>query len=196
MTAAFDPLQELFVAQQDRPAKVRDVNLRTLEPYQRALMVIDGTVTKFLEAYTMESVDIVPLGQESRHLDSDHPWLEVPAGERVVGRQVVLRGRHSHRFHAYAVSLTVPTRLREDVRNQLKGHGEGLGRVLRKCRIDTYREVLWYGREEAETIPGHFPEPLRDGCLTRTYRILAEQRPIMLINERFPLRPHGSTNFA
>ena len=43
----FDPLSDLLVAQVDKPAHLKAINLRTLTPYQRALLTIDGTVTTF-----------------------------------------------------------------------------------------------------------------------------------------------------
>jgi hypothetical protein len=54
----FNPLKDLFAAQSSKPETLREVNLRALSPFQRALLVIDGTVTKFIEAYTMEPVEI------------------------------------------------------------------------------------------------------------------------------------------
>lgn len=51
----FDPFADLLSAQASRPLELRPVNLRTLTPFQRALVSIDGTVTKFIEAYTLES---------------------------------------------------------------------------------------------------------------------------------------------
>ena len=40
--ASFDPLSDLFLAQFDRPQELGSVNLRTLSPFQRSLLVIDG----------------------------------------------------------------------------------------------------------------------------------------------------------
>ena len=39
LTDVFDPLSDLFVAQSARPAEVHTINLRTLTPFQRALLV-------------------------------------------------------------------------------------------------------------------------------------------------------------
>ena len=53
LRATFDPLTDILVAQTSKPEGLKPLNFRTLNPFQRALMVIDGTVTKFIEAYTM-----------------------------------------------------------------------------------------------------------------------------------------------
>ena len=94
MTAhdSFDPVQELLTAQTDRPPGLTPINLRTLSPFQRALLVIDGTVTRFIEAYTMERVQVVRLSQQEQALAAGHRWLEAPRDTVVAGRQVLLRG--------------------------------------------------------------------------------------------------------
>jgi len=143
----FDPLADLFVAQVSRPAQLREVNLRTMEPFQRAILTIDGTVTKFIEAYMMEPVVIVRLAQETRQLPTDHIWLDAPHGTDVIAREVLLQGKYSHRIYAYAVSLLAADQLPEEVKNRLGPGGEGLGRILVNTRMESYREILWYGRE-------------------------------------------------
>lgn len=187
----FDPLRDLFVAQAAKPAHIGEINLRTLTPFQRALLVIDGTVTKFIEAYTMEPVEIVRLGQEQRHLSADHAWLEASKGTPVIARQVVLRGQYSHTFHAYAVSLIVPKRLKDPVRQALELNGEGLGRILLNSQMETRREVLWYGKEKANGLPDVIRHQTQAEFISRTYRIIVEGLPIMLINEKFPYGVDG-----
>jgi chorismate-pyruvate lyase len=184
----FDPLRELFVAQSARPSHLGEINLRALTPFQRSLLVIDGTVTKFIEAYTMEPVEVIRLDQEKRNLPADHAWLEAPKGTAVIARQVLLRGKYSYTTYAYAVSLIVPHRLEADARQRLEIDGEGLGRILLSGRKETYRDVLWYGKEQIASLPDSIRH-LTDGeFISRTYRIIADGCPIMLINERFPSR--------
>ena len=67
-------------------------------------------------------------------------------------------------------SLLVHDQLPEIVREDLKVHPGGIGRVLIKNRLETRREVLWYGREDIKNLP----EPvasLTDGrFVSRTYK--------------------------
>ena len=90
---AFDPFADLLSAQGRRPRDLDPVDLRELTPFQRALVSIDGTVTKFIEAYLLDPVESVLLTQQTQIMEMDHPWLELPAGGEVVSRQVLLRGR-------------------------------------------------------------------------------------------------------
>ena len=184
---SFDPLEDLLVAQQDRPAHWIDINFRTLSPFQRALLVIDGTVTKFLEAYTMEPIDVVQLEHSYRKFEEAHIWLNSPKETTSIARQVTLEGKYSRKLHAYAVSLLVVDRLPEGVKEDLKTHPGGIGRVLLKHQLETRREVLWYGREQIETIPDSIMEKTGGKFISRTYRILHNEDPFMMINEKFPL---------
>ena len=179
-------MSDLFVAQFARPAELSEVNLRTLTPYQRALLVIDGTVTKFVEAYLMEPVEVVRLGQARQLLSADHEWLEVPKGTPIIARHVVLQGKYSHALFAYAVSLIVPDRLPEAVKRELESDDASLGRILLGNQLETRREILWYGRERNPELPKETHHRPGDEFISRTYRIISQARPIMLINEKFP----------
>ena len=185
--ASFDPLSDLFLAQFDRPAELGSVNLRTLSPFQRALLVIDGTVTKFIEAYTMEPVEVIRLAQVNRELSSEHRWLELPKGAVVAVRHVMIRGEHSHNFYVYAVSSIVLDRLPKEIRGRVEREvEEGLGRILNANKQESRREVLWYGRERVTGLPEEVRHVSDGDFISRTYRIIVREKPIMMINEKFP----------
>lgn len=183
----YDPMANLFIAQSAKPSHVREINLRVLSPYQRALLVIDGTVTKFIEAYMMEPIEVIRLGQEIRQLPNEDTWLESPEGTDVIARQVLLRGKFSNRIYAYAVSIIVPYRLPEEITRGLDMNGAGIGRILLGNRMETRREVLWYGKERVDNLPKEMSHMQEHEFLSRTYRIYSDGKPMMLINERFPI---------
>jgi len=183
----FDPLAQIFIAQDQRPRHLEDVNLRTLDPVERALLVIDGTVTRFLEAYRMEPIDVVTLGQTEESLKKDHKWLELSQGHKVVSRRVLLRGRHSDRVYASAASLVDPERLKEAVKDKIGNMPKGLGRMLLSGRTEQYRELLWYGKEPPTDLPGDMRTLSSEYCLMRTYRIIVQGKPAMMITEWFEL---------
>lgn len=185
---AFDPFADLLSAQAARPAQLDIVNLRALTPFQRALVSIDGTVTKFIEAYTLEPVESLPLHQQTQQLPTDHPWLELTAHSEVIARQVLLRGRYSATIYAYAVSLLAPTRLPPHLLHDLAKEPAGLGRVLLNSQIENRREILWYGRETIADLPTEIARHTGHDFISRTYRILAGGQPLMLINEKFPVQ--------
>ena len=55
---------------------LQPINMRALSPFHRALLVIDGTVTTFLEAYTLEPIEVVKIGQAVQELAAESPWLD------------------------------------------------------------------------------------------------------------------------
>jgi chorismate-pyruvate lyase len=183
----FDPFGDLLLAQRDRPPDLMPVDLVMLTPFQRALLAIDGTVTTFIEAYTLEPVEVTRLRQDHQILETDQFWLEAAAGTPVIARQVLLRGRRSARLYAYAVSLLLPARLPTIFTDDLAVEAGGLGKVLLHSHIENRRDMLWYGCESSRSLPADLRAELGPELLSRTYRILTGGCPAMLINEKFPM---------
>ena len=73
-------MKALFVAQEDKPTTLKEINLARLTPFQRGLLVTDGTVTRFVEAYTLAPVEVALLQQAKQTLPTEHTWLQLPAG--------------------------------------------------------------------------------------------------------------------
>jgi chorismate-pyruvate lyase len=97
-------------------------------------------------------------------------------------------------LYAYALSLIVIDRLPLDMQTRLEKDHEGLGRVLLSSRLESYRDVLWYGKEPAERLPKAVRQMVDREFVTRTYRIISNGKPVMLISEKFPLG--GETDVA
>ncbi len=182
----FDPLAPLLRADPERPADLGAVNFRVLTPFQRALLVIDGTVTKFIEAFVMEPMHIERLAQHTQPLDADHPWLDAAAGTQVAVRQVLIQGKYSRTPYVYAVSLVVLDRFPSELRARLDIQGEGIGRILNDTAMETRREIMWYGREHAAELPDAVRRRVPGEFVSRAYRIIHQGKPIALINEKFP----------
>ena len=83
----------------------------------------------------------------------------------------MIQGRYTRTFHAYAASRFV------------------LDRSLNDTALEIRLEVLWCGREHLQNAP----EPIcavSDGhFISRAYRITANDKPVALINEKFPVVP-------
>jgi chorismate-pyruvate lyase len=167
-----------------RPAALGDCDLASLDPFLRALLTVDGTVTPLIEAYTLEPVQIDVLDQAPAPAGWAAEWLDCAAADRALRRRSALSGAYSGRLYARAESVVVPDRLTAPMRDALREEPGGLGRILLTSGLETRREGLWYGREAP---PDHSATVVADACLVRTYRVIAAGRPIMLITERFPL---------
>lgn len=150
----------------------QEVHLERLPPFLRTLLVADGTVTKSLEAYFWEPVDVVALAQAPRVLSAAVPALELAAQAEVLERRVQLVGAESQRRYAEAHSLIRLDGLPDGLRAELLAGRIGIGELLRECGLETYREILDVG--------------CQDDSVYRTYRIVIQHRPAMLITETFP----------
>jgi len=185
--AGFDPTEGRFIAQDSRPSNWGDVVPAHLTPLMRALLVIDGTVTKILEAYFLESVDVRRLHQSVDILEQSDRWLGAEVGESTVNRAVMLVGSQSGRMYTYAESRIVVNRLSGRMQSRLDDELFGLGRILLDSNVENRRECLWYGQEKPASIPGPVAEHGDAEFVSRTYRIIVGGRPLMSITERFPL---------
>lgn len=169
-----------------------------LPPFLRALLVTDGTVTKMLEAFFWEPVAVDTLRQEFIAAAAEIPWIEVGAGDRVLLREARLRGVDSGNEYALAFSVIRAERIPADFRQRLIDREIGIGALIRDSGLESYREVMEVGVE-----PGLDPAPAlaaaspptpradaTDGgpaALFRTYRIIIDRAPVILISETFPL---------
>lgn len=184
-------MKALFVAQDDKPAKLKRINLARLTPFQRGLLVTDGTVTRFIEAYTHLPVEVTLLDQRKQTLSTEHTWLQLPAGAEVISRQVALQTHlpkeSSPIIHTYAESLIVPQRLPQSILDGLESDKQGLGGLLPRSGLEARRELLWCGIEDLTDLPSAVAHLEGETFISRTYRVFANQEPLMLINEKFPL---------
>ena len=183
-------ITNLFIAQNDKPADLDGIDLSQLTPFQRALLVTDGTVTRFLEAYTLSAVKIVLIGQETQTLPTYHEWLRAKKGTQVIRRQVSLQTLNCSgqppTIHTYATSLIVLGRTPTIIRQGLELKSDGLGTLLQRSGLESRRDLLWCGVDRPKDLPANLSNLEETAFLTRTYRIVADGQPIMLINERFP----------
>ncbi len=184
-------MKSLFIAQDKKPATLKEINFARLTPFQRGLIVTDGTVTRFIEAYTFAPVEVVLLGQKRQTLSSTNNYLQLSAGEEVISRQVTLQTHQetasSPIIHTYADSLIALKRLPKSVLERIESNKQGLGRLLQHSGLETRRELLWCGIETLKELPSAISHLEGKTFISRAYLVLANQEPLMLINEKFPL---------
>lgn len=159
-------------------SKNETLHMERLPPFLRTLLVADGTVTKSLEAYFWERVEVENLGQAPLTLPHDLPALDLKQGETVLERHVRLIGAESGRVyaraHSFIKSAVLPQRLRDD----LEQGRIGIGELLRERGLETYREILDVGNQAQSD--------QHEEAIYRTYRIVIHHHPAILITETFP----------
>jgi chorismate-pyruvate lyase len=184
-------MDDLFVAQDSRPAHVQPVTLGSLAPFDRGLLVIVGLVTQFIEASCLEPVAVIKLSQVRERLDVADPWLHAASGDSIVRRRVILKGEQSDRTYAIGEAVIDPGRLPASLEERLDtGDEGGIGRLLRRTRVESHGELLWYGQAVSD-LPPELDDLGDRTWLTRTYRLLRGGEPMMTISEWFPMTACG-----
>jgi len=161
-----------------------DIPIASLPPFLRALLVTDGTVTKILEAYFWEPVEVRTLKQEFVAAEREVSWIQVHATDRVLIRRVQLVGRDSERIYVNAFSVIRTELIPDAFRRRLIDREIGIGVLIRDSGMESYREVLEVG---VEAVKGEMALQEDDEMVFRTYRIIIEREPVILITESFPL---------
>jgi chorismate-pyruvate lyase len=157
-----------------------------LSPILRVLLVTDGTVTRTLEAYFGEAIDVDVLEHDERPSESAYPQIDIAAGDRILHRYVRLLGRATRKVYAVAESVAVLEHISQQMRRQLLQEHKGIGEMLREGRLETYRELLTANVTAASQWAEHLHVAATASVVTRDYRIHQGGRAVLLIKEIFP----------
>ncbi len=156
-------------------------------PLQRMLLRSDGTVAHLLEAYAGEPILVAKLFQELDAAGEGDAELELSVDDKVLRRRVVLQGAASGRILLYAEAVVALARVDPQLLDGLVSTDKPIGILLSEHRTETFREILRVQLTAAGPSGAHFKiEPTAE-LASRTYRILREQQPMILITEKFPL---------
>lgn len=162
-------------------------DLHQLSMIQKMLMITDGTLTELLEAYWNEKIHITKLSEKTTHDAENMKLLDVQPEEDVLERKILLQGTVSKKNWLYAESLIIPARLDAKFRWDLIKSQIPIGKLWKKYRTETFKEMMNYFRESAGGLASYFAEiNAEDTVLCRTYRIFTNGKPVMTITEKFP----------
>jgi chorismate-pyruvate lyase len=164
------------------------MDMEALPPFLRTLLVTDGTVTKSLEAFFWENIRVEKRWQEPVWLPTDLPFIDAKSGDHVLKRDVVLEGCSTGDIYAYATSYLRMDLLDDKVKAQMIEGKIGIGELLREIGLETYREIVDFGREIFQTNNPEKGEAEYIEAIYRTYVINIGGKAAMQITERFPIR--------
>jgi chorismate-pyruvate lyase len=188
MTVA-DRLAELhFTAQLEASTDLDVVDIVHLDPFLRGLLFTDGTVSRALEAHTLLPVKVETVDQAQAPVPARVArYLDVDRADECVRRRIVMKIDGTTRS-VWAESYVAPHRLPEDFVGSLGASSQGIGGSLQRLRLESWRELLWFGLGSAPPWSGTTPDTT---TLTRTYRIITQGRPALLISEAFVVELHA-----
>jgi chorismate-pyruvate lyase len=158
-----------------------------LSDIERILIVSDGTFTYQLETFVREPIGVEILSNEQVTLSpGDAQLLQRQPGGLVWDRRTLLRGKQTGTSYCYATSVINDENLDPGFRAELRVTQTGIGHLMAKYRMGTFRELLTYHVSVGPDYAHHLPQFRGAAFLSRTYRIIFEGRPIMLITENLP----------
>ena len=172
----------------DTLSKIEGCDIRSLPALQRVLLITDGTLTDILEAVFLERIQIVKVAQRAIPATAEHSPLEAKPGEILIQRSILLRGHQSRRNYAYAESLIAADRLGPTFRKELFDSDLPLGRLWVEHQLETYKELQEVRCVKASRLADGFPSVDCSALLVRTYRVMVQGRPSIMITEHFPAR--------
>ncbi|NYT17906.1 MAG: DUF98 domain-containing protein, partial [Methanomicrobiales archaeon] len=160
-----------------------------LPAFQTVLLLTDGSVTTLLEAISGAEVcvktiaqNVVPAGGPVAAL------LDIRQGDPVNHRIVELINCTTGKILIYAVSHTPLERLEPGFRDDLMRADIPIGKILKKHRIESRREISDIRLVSPDPDLRHrFDTGPETRFLSRTYRIIRNDLPFMAIEELFPV---------
>jgi beta-ribofuranosylaminobenzene 5'-phosphate synthase len=159
-----------------------------LSPMQKFLLGTDGSVTQILEAITGSQVVIRT--REQKIIPADPATAEClgiaptdPVNYRVVEIKTLAKGD----VLIYAVSHTPIGRLSAEFRDDLMKADIPIGKIIQNHRIEARREILDARVSSATDEEGRiFCIGKHEPLLSRQYRIIHKEKPLIFIKEQFP----------
>src|SRR5271157_4961973 len=179
-------------------AKLEGLEISSLEPLQRVLLVTDGTLTEILEATFLERIQLIKVAQQVTQANASHAQLDPDPDhkEAVMERKVLLRGEASGRNYAYAESLIAVDRLGPTFGDELLESNTPLGRLWLQYKLETFKELQAVHCQSANQLSCYFECTDASLLLVRTYRVFSGSRPVMIITEHFPTKYSASLSTA
>lgn len=190
MTVAEDLVAVHFTAQHETPSELGSVDITQLDSFLRGVLFTDGTVSRALEAQSLCQVVVEAVEQApgpvpapvARALELDDPTDEC-LRRRVV--MTIAQTQPSVWAETYLAVLRMP----QQFITQLDGNPQGIGGSLQQLKLESRRELLWFGVGPLPTW-AHSVDPAAAAAtlaLTRCYRVLTQGLPALLICESFAL---------
>lgn len=166
------------------------LDLTKLPAFLRNLLVTDGTVTKSLEAWFWENVKIQPVSNRLEILQDGVVGLEVESGDKVLQREVMLKGVQSNQVYACARSTVSLKHLPQEVGEALEKGEIGIGELLREKGVETYRDIFNINYLLGSPKNDKLISSLQTEILSRSYRIRVNGHPAIIVTEFFPVNTY------
>lgn len=180
-----------FLAQDERPAGVGEVEIGRLDPFLRGLLFTDGTVTRSLAVHTLAPVSVERVSQSEGPVPAAVAgYLETEPDDFSIRRRVRIGSGAAAVPVLWAESHIVLDRLPPGFAGLLDGAPDGIGQSLQRVALESCRELLWFGFD-APPEWAEAPSSATRATIRRLYRIISDRQATILISESFAVEQRG-----
>jgi len=162
-------------------------DLSGFPPFLRTLLVMDGTVTKALEAWFWEPVKVCPIKNSLVKLTEKVKGLDARKGDKALQREVTLQGGSSGKVYVCARSTVLLNYLPDEIGEALCTGKTGIGELFRNKGLETYRDIIGINYFPVRPEGDALLEYLSDELVSRSYQIWVNGHPAIVVVEFFPV---------
>ncbi|WP_428342907.1 chorismate--pyruvate lyase family protein [Mycobacterium sp.] len=152
----------------------------------RLLIETNGTLTRILRVLADEEIIVQIINQKIAPHAPEETKSRQLAGDRILQRHVLLKGRNSGRQFVAAESLVAVDLLPLAITASLTETDCPIGEIMAAGRLETFKEpaAVWIGETPDWLAVEGYRTP-RPRTVGRRYRIISGGRPVIIINEYF-----------
>jgi len=170
---------------QNRPSRDNSIlQDKSLSLFQKILLITDGTVTDLLSLYTGEKIVVKKLDQKFTLSGAAEEWL-YPLETPILIRKILLSGTIEN--YIYAESIYNFELHSRSIQYKLLETNQPIGLLWKEEKLETFREIIEYRIEPAQSLATHFGILPQELLLSRTYLIYHRQAVLGVITEKFPI---------
>lgn len=136
------------------------------------LMQTDGTVTDFIKLLAGEEITVKKVKEDIER--------------QTLYRHIYLQGKSSKINWLYAESEIYLDSLNDDFVSDLLEHSIPIGALWAKYKMETFKQPISQQEDKVESESCEYP--LDTKLLVRVYQVFNQQRLIMQITEKFPVK--------
>lgn len=152
----------------------------------RLLIGTNGTLTRILTVLADEEIVVQIVNQEIHAIAPTEAGSRPLAGDRILQRRVLLKGRNSGQQFVAAETLVAVDLLPRTITASLTETDCPIGEIMAAGRLETFKEpaAVWIG-ETPDWLAGEGYWTLQPRTVGRRYRIIRGGRPVVIITEYF-----------
>ncbi|MCF6318413.1 MAG: chorismate pyruvate-lyase family protein [Proteobacteria bacterium] len=143
------------------------------------LMQTDGTVTELIKLLSREDIKVSKISEKMDEINQ----------QKILNRCIFLQGRKSNKNWLYAQSKIYLDNLSNSFVKDLLEKNIPIGTLWVNHRIETFKLLI---DQYEETLGDTMSKEFKQGTivLTRIYHVFNQNKIIMEITEKFPIKPY------